>query len=162
MDDITKKPKFLHKVWRYKKRTIATCIIKNSTHLKEIWEEAQLELCTEYQYSGNEDNVWDYYLVFCCEFGVGNLDARDRLTIENDKFCCRKFFVFDVPAAECDTKKLITTLFPQIQIKSTIEILKPEKLIAEIDEKELLDPDFFIKPKSEDEINQIVSDLLEK
>lgn len=161
--DITKKElRVLNKVIFYRKRTLGFLFLSSPKELEEKWREAQIELGSEYQYSGKDDNIWDYYLILICAFDVDNLESTVRFEIENDKFCCRKYIIYNMTEEKWKAEEIVKSIFPQLKVDSRIEMLKPENFVSEINKKIGIDLplDFFIKNKKENEIRHLLSELL--
>lgn len=155
------KSKYLNDVFTFKNRTIAIRFIVTTEELEKQWEEFQFELANFYQYDGTSKFVWDYYLVFLCAFDDGSLDSKLRFKIENDRFCCRKMFLFDFPEKKYSPEKVALNLFPEIETTKSIQIIKPETLIQKIDPNltNFFDERFFIHELSESEIEETIISL---
>ena len=87
--------KYLKNVFEYRSRTVAILFVKNTDELLATWENGQFELSAKYQYQGENAKIWDYYLAICCDFDEASLANEVRFQIENDRFCCRKIFIFN-------------------------------------------------------------------
>jgi len=59
---------YLDGVYNYMNRSIGVRFINTIDNLESTWEDAQFELSAKYQYEGINEHIWDYYLVFCCNF----------------------------------------------------------------------------------------------
>ncbi len=150
---------YLDYVYNYRNRSIGVRLIKNSDDLEKSWEDTQFELSAKYQYEGVNEHVWDYYLVFCCNFNEDDLDKRLRFKIESDRFCCRKYFLFGVSKRTFSKQKLVDHLFPLINSSKPIQIIKVETIIGNLgDELKALVPASFF---TEEIDNLAVESLLE-
>ena len=143
-----------------------TCnqFIKNSDDLEETWEKSQFELSTKYQYEGTNEHIWDYYLVFCCNFNENDIDERLRFKIEGDRFCCRKYFLFEQSKKLFSKQQLIDQLFPLINSSKPIQIIKTETIINNLSDelKTLVPPSFFTEEIEDSAINTLLETLITK
>ena len=136
---------YLDYVYNYRNRSIGVRLINDTDDLEKTWEDTQFELSAKYQYEGVNEHVWDYYLVFCCNFNEDDLDKRLRFKIESDRFCCRKYFLFGVSKRTFSKQKLVDHLFPLINSSKPIQIIKAETIIDNLGDelKALVPPSFF-------------------
>ena len=161
-----KKPEsvYLEHVYNYMNRSIGVRFINTNDDLEKTWEEAQFELSTKYQYEGTNEYIWDYYLVFCCNFNEDDLDKRLRFKIEGDRFCCRKYFLFGLTKKSFSKQKLIDQLFPSINSSKPIQIIKTETIIENLsdDLKTLVPPSFFTEEIDDSAANTLLEALITK
>jgi len=142
---------YLDYVYNYRNRTIGVRIIKNTNDLEKTWEDTQFELSGKYQYEGVNEHVWDYYLVFCCNFSEDDLDKKLRFKIESDRFCCRKYFLFGVSEQTFSKQHLVDHLFPLINSSKPIQIITAETIIDKLgDELKTLVPSSFFTEELDD------------
>jgi hypothetical protein len=152
--------KYLTMVLEYRNRTVAVIFVKNSEQLEKSWEEAQFELGTRYQYPDDNERIWDYYLAICCAFDESSLLNELRFKIENDRFCCRKVFIFNSNPKKSSSASIIGQLFPQIQGQQKIEILEPSKFIPSLNTSKLITKEFFTRTLDDDEIDNLAKSLI--
>ena len=161
-----KKPEsvYLDFVFNYMNRSIGVRLINSIDDLEKTWEDAQFELSTKYQYEGINEHIWDYYLVFCCNFNEDDLDKRVRFKIESDRFCCRKYFLFGFSKSTFSKQSLINMLFPSIKSSKTIQIIKAETIIEDLgdDLKTLVPPSFFTEEIDDSAIESLLETLIAK
>lgn len=163
--DITKPESvYLKYVYNYMNRSIGVRFINTNDELEKTWEEAQFELSSKYQYEGINEHIWDYYLVFCCNFNEDDLDNKLRFKIESDRFCCRKYFLFGFPEKSFSKEKLIGRLFPSINSSKPIQLIRTETIIEKLGDelKSLVPPSFFTEEIDESEIAPFVESLITK
>lgn len=163
--EITKETsKFLKHVFNYMNRSIGVCFVSNTQEIEELWEAAQYELSASYQYEGVNEHVWDYYLVYCCDFNEEDLDERIRFKVESDRFCCRKFFVFDLAERNFSKEKLIEKLFPVIKSSKPIQILSAKVILDNFGDelKELVPESFFTEELDEANAKSLLDELISK
>ena len=143
-------------------RTIGVHFITTVDELEKNWEDSQFELSSKYQYEGINKYIWDYYLVFCCNFNEEDLDKRLRFKIERDRFCCRKYFLFTFPQKNFSKHELISRIFPLINCAKEIQVIKPETIIANLDKKlqYMVYPDFFTEELPENEIKTLIETMI--
>ena len=143
-------------------RTIGVRFITTIDELRNSWENSQFELSAKYQYEGVIKHVWDYYLVFCCDFNEDDIKKRLRFKIESDRFCCRKYFLFGLSNQQFSTDKLISRLFPLIKSTKEIQIVKPETIIQHFDKdlRSLVTPSFFTQQFSEEEVELLIETMI--
>lgn len=143
-------------------RTIAVRFVQSPEELEKVWEDAQFELSSKYQYEGVSPHVWDYYLVFCCNFGEDDIDKRIRFKIESDRFCCRKYFVFGSTKKNFDTSQLIERLFPVIKATKQIQIIKAETIMDRLGDEfaGLVPTSFFTEELEETSIEPLIESLI--
>lgn len=158
------KSKYLNEVYIYLNRTIAIRFISNSDELEKNWDEAQLELSSIYQYEGVSPHIWDYYLVFCCQFSDDDLDKRLRFKIESDRFCCRKFFVFGIDPKTFKIDSLVNTLFPVIRPTRQIQLIKPEVVLEKLGSEfnDLVPESFFTEELNENDLEPLIEKIIAK
>ena len=161
IQEITKDElKYLNSVFEYRSRTIAVLFIQNIQDLETNWEDAQFELSSKYQYQGENEQIWDYYLAICCNFDEGSLPDTLRFRIENDRFCCRKVFIFNQSPKKFQPLTIIETLFPKIHSPQRIEILEPAKFIPSLEASPAITKDFFIRSFEDKEIENLATVLI--
>ena len=152
--------KYIQDVFEYRNRTIATLFVLNTEELKAKWSEAQIELGSKYQYQGEGRRIWDYYLAICCNFDENSMKGEDRFNIENDRFCCRKVFIFNQSPTKFSPQKLIHELFPKIQSTEKIALLKPEIFISNLEPNSKITNDFFFRSWDQAEIDKLANALI--
>lgn len=152
--------KYLNNVFEYRSRTVAILFIKNTDELLANWEDAQFELSARYQYQGENAKIWDYYLAICCDFDEGSLANEQRFQIENDRFCCRKIFIFNCTINNFTKENIIQELFPKIHSPGKIEILEPVKFIPSLGASASITKDFFVRQLDDIEIENLASLLI--
>jgi len=163
--DVKKKESvYLDYVYNYRNRSIGVRFINNTEDLEKTWEETQFELSTKYQYEGINEHVWDYYLVFCCNFSEDDLSKRMRFKIESDRFCCRKYFLFGVSIQTFSKKHLLDHLFPLINSSKPIQIIKAETIIDSLDDnlKGIVPPSFFTQEIDNLSVESLLETLITK
>ena len=155
---------YLDYVYNYRNRSIGVRFINTIDDLEKTWEDAQFELSAKYQYEGINEHIWDYYLVFCCNFADDDLDKRLRFKIESDRFCCRKYFLFGFSKPTFSKQKLIDRLFPLIKFSNPIQIIKAETIIDNLgdDLKTLVPPSFFTEEIDDSDIEPLLETLIAK
>lgn len=159
--DVTKKDlKYISKVLEYRSRTVAVVFVQNMPDLETKWEESQIELSAKYQALADNSRIWDYYLAICCDFDEGSLDNTMRFKIENDRFCCRKVFVFNSNPRKFEASEILEDLFPKIQSPKKIEILEPSTFIPQLKASSLITKDFFIRSLEDDEVLKLADALI--
>lgn len=159
--EITKEGlKYLNKVIEYRNRTIAVRFILNTDELENTWEEAQFELGSKYQYQGENERIWDYYLALCCNFDEASLSNEVRFRIESDRFCCRKIFIFNQSESKFSIDLLISGLFPKIESSGKISLLKPDDFIPSLKVSPQITKDFFTRPWNDKEIAKLAQILI--
>ena len=152
--------RYLKGVFEYRSRTIAVLFVQNTQDLEANWEEAQFELSSKYQYQGDNERIWDYYLAICCNFDEGSFSDTLRFRIENDRFCCRKVFIFNQSINNFLSKNIIDILFPKIHSPKKIEILEPSKFIPTLEASLVITKDFFIRSLEDKEIENLATLLI--
>lgn len=163
--EVTKEtPKLLGHVFNYMNRSIGVCFVSNTKEIEDLWEDAQYELSANYQYESVNEHVWDYYLVYCCDFNEEDLDKRLRFKVESDRFCCRKFFLFDLPERKFTKEKLIERLFPVIKSSNPIQILSAKVVIDNFsdDLKQLVPETFFTEELNEENAESLLGELISR
>ena len=155
---------YLDHVYNYRNRSIGVRLINNTDELDKTWEDTQFELSSKYQYEGVNEHVWDYYLVFCCNFNEDDLDKRLRFKIESDRFCCRKYFLFGVSKSTFTKQKLVAHLFPLINSSKPIHIIKAEIIIDNLggELKSLVPPSFFTEEIDNSAVESLMETLITK
>lgn len=155
---------YLDGVYNYMNRSIGVRFINTIDNLESTWEDAQFELSAKYQYEGINEHIWDYYLVFCCNFNEDDLDKRLRFKIESDRYCCRKYFLFEVSKRTFSEKKLIDRLFPLIKSSKPIQIIKAETIIDNLGEdiKTIVPPSFFTEGIDDSAVEPLIEALIAK
>ena len=152
----------LDDVFEINNRTIAIKYITNGEDLAENWHSCQVELSSKYQYEAINKYVWDYYLIFVCNFDENSLDHSLRYKIENDKFCSRKKFIFDSNKKNFDTSKIEESVFPMYKIGKRMEILKTdtiwEKMKFEL--KESIDSTFLKDVYSSEQLSSLLEKII--
>lgn len=160
-EDVTKKDlKYLSRVLEYRSRTVAVIFVQNVPDLEAKWEEAQIELSAKYLALADNSRIWDYYLAICCDFDEASLDNTMRFKIENDRFCCRKVFVFNSNPKKFGAPAVLQDLFPKIQSPKKIEILEPSTFIPQLEASSLITKDFFIRALEDDEVSTLADALI--
>lgn len=155
---------YLDYMYNYRNRSIGGRFINTIDDLEKTWEDAQFELSAKYQYEGINEHVWDYYLVFCCNFAEDDLDKRLRFKIESDRFCCRKYFLFGFSKRTFSKQKLIDRLFPLINPSKPIQLIKAEAIIDNLgdDLKTLVPPSFFTEEIYDSDVEPLIETLIAK
>lgn len=163
-DVIKPESEYLDYMYNYMNRSIGVRFINTIDDLEKTWEDTQFELSAKYQYEGINEHVWDYYLVFCCNFDEDVLDKRLRFKIESDRFCCRKYFMFVISKHTFSKQKLIDRLFPLINSSKPIQIIKAETIIDNLgdDLKTIVPPSFFTEVIDDSAIEPLLEALIAK
>lgn len=152
--------RYIKNVFEYRSRTIAVLFVQNIQEIEANWEEAQFELSSKYQYQGENERIWDYYLAICCNFDEASLPDTLRFRIENDRFCCRKVFIFNQSPKRLQPLTIIEILFPKIHSPKKIEILEPTKFIPSLEASPAITKDFFIRSLEDREIEDLATLLI--
>lgn len=152
--------KYLDKVFEYRSRTVGVTFISNTEDLNAKWEEAQFELGTQYQYQGENERIWDYYLALCCNFDENSLSGKLRFRIENDRFCCRKVFIFRQAVSKFSPEALMESLFPKIHVLKKISFLTPDEIMGSMDVSPKITKDFYTRPLQENELEALAKLLI--
>lgn len=152
--------RYLKNVFEYRSRTVAILFVKNTDELLATWENGQFELSAKYQYQGENAKIWDYYLAICCDFDEASLANDVRFQIENDRFCCRKIFIFNCTLKNFSEERIVQKLFPKIHSPERIEILEPAKFIPSLGASASVTKDFFVRQLEDNEIENLASILI--
>ena len=145
-------------------RSIGVRFINTIDDLERTWKDAQFELSAKYQYESINERIWDYYLVFCSNFYEDDLDKRLRFKIESDRFCCRKYFLFESSKRTFTKQKLVDRLFPLIDFSKPIQLIKAETIIDNLgdDLKTLVPPSFFTEEIDDSAVEPLIETLIAK
>lgn len=145
-------------------RSIGVCFISNTQDIEDVWKSAQYELSANYQYEGTNEYVWDYYLVYCCDFSEEDLDKQIRFKVESDRFCCRKFFVFEISERMFTSEKIVEKLFPVIKSSKPIHILSAKKILDSFSDemKQIVPESFFTEDLNEENAELLLNQLISK
>lgn len=156
--DVTKKETKYLNVYEFKDRTIAIYRAENIEQLLSEWEKAQLELASNYQYEDESSKIWDYYLVLICNFKDEESDLSWKFKIESDRFCCRKIVIFEHEKHKLSIEKIVTRIFPDINLSSNIELLSLEEFNKQLVLKEAssFEINFLTSEFNEEEINSYI------
>lgn len=157
--------KHLNDVFTYRNRTVALKFIVAVTELNKHWEKYQLELAVAYQYESQDQNIWDYYLVFLCAFDEKSIDPELKFKIESDRFCCRKIFIFGQEQKNYKNPELVChVLFPEIEKTKDIQVIQPQSLIKKLKSnlKNHIGQEFFTKELDEKAVEVILKKLIKK